>query len=117
MMHFAGKIFNTLVMRRLLILACLALCVCSCLDGWSTIQFLHHSYTPEANPLFGEHPSDLRVWGEGIAIIAGEILLAWWGASRRKRLGWGFAALFLTQAAIHLVLFFHNSHNSHHGWR
>jgi hypothetical protein len=113
-------LFNTLLrklMRRFLILACLALCVCSFLDGWSTIQFLHHSYTPEANPLFGKYPSDFRVWGEGAAIIATEILLAWWTSTKRRWLGWAFVAIFLIQAVIHLTLYFHNITNSHHGWR
>jgi hypothetical protein len=102
-------------MRKLLLLACLALAVCSYLDGYSTVQFLHHSYEPETNPLFGEHPSDLRLWGEGSAIIAAEILIAW--ILSKRKWAWVFIAGFSLQALIHLHLFFHNMHNSHHGWR
>jgi hypothetical protein len=116
-MHLVERICNTLLMRRLFILACLVLCACSFLDGWSTIQFLHHSYMPEADPLFGKHPSDLRVWAEGSALIATEMALAWLASTKRRWLGWVFVAGFLFQAAIHLMLYFHNITNSHHGWR
>ena len=108
------------MLRRLLILACVVLAVCAFLDGWSTYQFLHRTANSEGDPLFGAHPSDLRLWLEGSAIIAAEMALAWWASSKREWLGWGFAAAFLAQATVHVLFYLDNARSYehiHHFWR
>jgi hypothetical protein len=45
-------------------------------DGLSTVHFLKKPGYVEANPLLGPRPSTLRIFGEGSALIAGEILVA-----------------------------------------
>lgn len=97
----------------------LILCFCAFLDGWSTVQFLHRTFLSENNPLFGKHPSDLRVWGEGTLLIGAEIALAWWLSRRRSWMGWVCATAFLSQAAWQLHLYFSNAQSYehiHHYW-
>lgn len=107
-------------MKKLLLAAILILCICAFLDGWSTIQFLHRTFNKEGNPLFGPHPSDLRVWVEGTAIIAAEAGLAWWVSQKRKWAAWAFIAILLFQAAYQLHNYFDNARSYehvHHYWR
>jgi len=95
--------------RVLLLFVCLALVYCSFLDGWSTHLFLTLGNTYEANPLFSRHPSEWRLWIEGSAIIAVEILFAWRVSRRRPQLmGWFIVAL-LVQIAVHLYCYYTNN--------
>jgi hypothetical protein len=76
-------------------------------DGLSTVHFLKMGLG-ERNPLFGEHPSKLRLFGEGAAIIVAEItVVALLGryAPRVQVIG---LALLLVQAAAHIKLAIHN---------
>jgi hypothetical protein len=107
-------------MKKLLLAAILILCVCSFLDGWSTMNFLHMTFNKEGDPLFGAHPSDLRLWVEGTAIIAAEVGLAWWVSLKRKWAAWAFTAVFLLQAAYQFHLYLDNARSYehiHHVWR
>jgi hypothetical protein len=84
------------------------------------MQFLHRTFNSEGNPLFGKHPSDVRLWGEGTAIILVEIGFAWWVYFKKKWLGWIFITIFLLQAAWQLHLYFENVssyEHIHHFWR
>lgn len=45
------------------------------LDGISTVRMLRRGNV-EQNPLFGSSPSVVRVFGEGAAIIVGEVTIA-----------------------------------------
>ncbi len=55
----------------------------SFLDGYSTQRCVNTGACREHNPLFGDHPSNLRTYGQGAAMTAGEIGLLYW----MKRLG------------------------------
>ena len=104
-------------LRKFLFGVCLALVVCSFLDGWSTHLFLTLGNIYEANPLFGRYPSEWRLWIEGSAIIAAEILFAWEISRRKPQLtGWFIIAL-LVQIAIHLHCYCTNYafYVAHHG--
>lgn len=103
-----------MTVKPLLIATAVALCVCSFLDGWSTVQFLTLTHNKEGNPLFGPYPSTFQVWGEGTAIIALELAFGWWAASKRRWAGWLVAAGFLIQACWQLRNYFDNAASYEH---
>jgi hypothetical protein len=78
------------------------------LDGLSTVNFLNRGFV-EQNSLFGSTPGKLRIFGEGGAIIATEIVLAavishWSPVVGQSIVG----SLLLAQAAFHVDRTIHN---------
>lgn len=68
-------------------------------DGGTTDQFLRKSTWIESNPVLGEHPSDVRLWGYLGAIAAAVIV-----ANRKLPPKWALALnLFVTAAEVRAV--------------
>jgi hypothetical protein len=59
-----------------LLIASIALAAGAIFDGISTVYALGKG-GEERNPLFGKHPSGLRVFVQGTLIIAAEVGLSW----------------------------------------
>jgi hypothetical protein len=97
----------TLLAMTPLIVACLFLIGASVFDGITTVKMLKAGYH-ENNPLFGKYPSALRVFLEGMGLIAGEIALAFLANHFSSDFGLLFAATFLIQGAIHIYDGRHN---------
>src|SRR5262249_27581222 len=64
----------------------------------------------ELNPLFGKHPSGLRVFLQGTAIIGTEIGVSWLLHSYKPIAGTIAGAVMLLQSVIHFVLGYKNFH-------
>lgn len=90
-----------------LLIASIVLAIAATLDGISTIYALGKGYE-EKNPLFGKHPSGLRVFLQGTAIIAAEIGLSWLLHSYRPLLGDIAGAGMLLQSGFHFFFGFRN---------
>src|SRR5260370_18977082 len=89
-------------MNYFLLAASIAVSAAALFDGMSTVRFLHDPRYEEANPAFGKHPTAARVYGEGSAIIAIELLVAWWLQHLWGPIGYGIGAGFLYHAYIHV---------------
>lgn len=86
-----------------LLISSIVLAVAATIDGLSTIYALGKG-GEELNPLFGKHPSGLRVFLQGTAIIATEIVLSWLLYSYRAVLGDIAGIGLLAQSGLHFYL-------------
>ena len=86
-----------------LLIASIALAVAAVFDGISTIYALGKG-AEEQNPLFGKHPSGLRVFVQGTIIIAAEIGLSWLLYSYRPVAGDIAGVGMLIQSGFHIFL-------------
>jgi hypothetical protein len=89
-------------MNYFLLAASIAVSIAALLDGISTVRFLHDPRYEEGNAIFGRRPSAARVYGEGSAVIAIELIVAWWLQHLWWPMGYGIGAGFLYQAYIHV---------------
>ncbi len=92
-----------------LVIASIALGVAATFDGISTIYALGKG-GEERNPLFGKHPSGLRVFIQGTLIIGAEIGISWLLYSYKPVAGAIAGALISLQAIVHVVLAYKNFH-------
>src|SRR5260370_26620621 len=90
-----------------LLIASIALAVAAVFDGISTIYALGKG-GEERNPLFGKHPSGLRVFVQGTIIIAAEIGLSWLVYSYRPGPRDIAGAVILVQSGFHIVFWASN---------
>ena len=84
-----------------LLIASIVLVVAAAFDGISTIYALGKG-AEEQNPLFGKHPSGLRVFVQGTLIIAAEIALSWLLFSYRPVAGNVAGVGMLVQSGFHI---------------
>ena len=85
-----------------LIIAWIALGAAAIFDGISTVYALGKG-GEERNPLFGKHPSGLRVFVQGTLIIAGEIGLSWLLYALAPVAGYVAGACLLIQVVVHII--------------
>lgn len=85
----------------LILIASIALAAGAIFDGISTIYALGKG-GEERNPLFGKHPSGLRVFIQGTLIIGTEIGLAFLLYSWNSVAGYIAAAVMLIQFGFHI---------------
>jgi hypothetical protein len=90
-----------------LLIASISLAVAATLDGISTVYALGKG-REERNPLFGKHPSGLRIFVQGTLIIAAEIGLSWLLYSYSSALGYIAGALLLIQSGFHFFFSYKN---------
>jgi hypothetical protein len=84
-----------------LLIASITLAVAATFDGISTVFALGRG-GEEQNPLFGKHPSGLRVFVQGTLLIAAEIGLSWLLYSYRPVVGDIAGACMLIQSGFHI---------------
>ena len=94
-------------MSLFLVIASIILAVAATIDGLSTIYALGKG-GEERNPLFGKHPSGLRVFLQGTAIIGAEIGVSWLLHSYKPVAGTIAGAFMLLQSVVHFVLGYKN---------
>jgi hypothetical protein len=85
----------------LLAIAAVVLSLAALADGLSTVHFRRLG-VEEINPLFGKTPSTPRIFGEGTALIAAEILTAALMSKHAPDASPLFAAVFFAQSGLHI---------------
>jgi hypothetical protein len=99
--------YLTLLALFPLLASSLFMAVASVFDGITTVKMLKAGYY-ETDPLFGKHPSTVRIFLEGIILVAAEIGLAFLANHWSTAVGLICAAAFLAQGSIHI---FDGRHN------
>jgi hypothetical protein len=89
-------------MNYFLLASSIAVAIAALIDGISTVRFLRSPDYEETNPLFGKRPSAARVYGEGAAIIAIELAVAFSMNHVSENFGYLLGGGLLYQAYTHI---------------